>query len=275
MQPARGAVALASTLVALLAVLAPAPAAAIQFVSSLSSVKVQGEQGSVHFREFRLKLSEGSEGALFRVKLEDWWQSPDGQRSHYAAPGTLERSCARWVGVEPLQAQVAPGGELVLNLAIRVPDRVPSGGYWCVLTVDEVPDLRQAPAGVGAIFSASISTGIFVEVGAVRREARITAVDLDAASARVRVENTGDTPVGIEGRLEFLDAEGEAVRAVVDLARVTALTEPIRDRILAAELPDRSILPSGRYLVRAVLDYGAEHLIGVQRLVDVDRSAAP
>lgn len=268
MNRARTALALAAS--AALAAAAP-PAQAIQFVSSLSSVQVRAEPGSVHFREFRLKLTEASEAALFRVKLEDWWQSADGRRSHYAAPGTLRSSCSEWVGLDPLQATVAPGGELVVDLAIRVPQRVPSGGYWCVLTVDEVPDPRKAPPGIGAVFSASISTGIFVDVGAVRRAARIAAVDFAEGEARVRVENTGDAPVGVEGRIEFLDPAGDSVLATVELARATALTEPVRERVLSAPLPAASLLPSGRYLVRAVLDYGADHLIGAQRLVDLDR----
>lgn len=256
---------------ALAAALPASPAAAIQFVSSLSSIHVAAEPGSVHFRQFRLQLSEASEGALFRIKLEDWWQSPDGRQSHYAAPGTLGRSCAGWVGLDPLEAYVAPGGELSVALAIRVPDEVRRGGYWCVLTVDEVPDPRKAPEGVGAVFSASISTGIFVDIGDVRHEARIADVEIDRGEARVRVENTGEGPVGVEGIVEFLDPSGRTLLAKVDLARVTALTEPVRERVLAAALPPPEELPSGRYLVRAILDYGAEHLVGAQRLIDLAR----
>lgn len=261
---------LAFAAIAALAAAAP-PAQAIQFVSSLSSVQLRAEPGSVHFREFRLKLTDASEAALFRVKLEDWWQSADGRRSHYAPPGTLRSSCSEWVGIDPLEATVAPGGELVVHLAIHVPQRVATGGYWCVLTVDEVPDPRKAPAGIGAVFSASISTGIFVDVGAVRRAVRIAAVEFAEGEARVRVENTGDAPVGVEGRIEFLDPDGDSVLATVELARATALTEPERERILAAPLPAVSLLPSGRYRVRAVIDYGADHLIGAQRLLDLER----
>lgn len=258
----------------LLAALAAAtPAAAIQFVSSLSSVQLEAQPGEVHFRDFRLRLTEESDGALFRIKLEDWWQSADGRESHYEPAGTLRRSCAKWVEADPLEATVTSGGELLVTLGIRVPDELPSGGYWCVLTVDEVADPRKAPEGVGVQFSASISTGIFVDVGAVRREARITAVDLDGVRAAVRVENTGDVPVGVEGRLDFFVPDGGELVGSVPFARVTALPEPVRDKVLTAELPSAEALPSGRYLVRAVIDYGAEHLIGVQRLVDLTRAA--
>ena len=41
--------------------------------------------------------------------------------------------------------------------------------------------------------------------------------------------------------------------------------------VLAARLPDAAALPSGRYLVRVVLDIGLDHYIGVQREMEIRR----
>ena len=44
-----------------------------------------------------------------------------------------------------------------VRLTISVPDAVKPGGYWCALSVDEVPDpLATTPDGVG-VDSASVS----------------------------------------------------------------------------------------------------------------------
>ena len=47
------------------------------------------------------------------------------------------------------------------------------GGYWCVLTVDELPDLLATTEGVGIRFMASVSIGVFVSVGEQQRAAEL------------------------------------------------------------------------------------------------------
>jgi hypothetical protein len=62
--------------------------------------------------------------------------------------------------------------------------------------------------------------------------------------------------------------------AVARLGRGTLLTEPIDTARFAADLPSASELPAGRYTVRAVIDIGLDHYIGVQRQLDVQRPFA-
>jgi hypothetical protein len=57
------------------------------------------------------------------------------------------------------------------------------------------------------------------------------------------------------------------------LTRNLLLTEPIVTGAYSAKLPDEAVLPSGRYLVRAIIDYGVDHYIGTQREMVVVRSA--
>jgi hypothetical protein len=140
------------------------------------------------------------------------------------------------------------------------------------LTVDEVPDPVAAVAGVGVQFLASVSTGIFVNVGTVQRLAKIVDLRVTAETAFVRMQNDGNAPVGVDGRLEFYIPGAESPAAVVAVPRATILTEPTAQGTLKVPLPPAAQLPSGRYRVRAILDYGAANLIGAEREIDVRRA---
>ena len=53
------------------------------------------------------------------------------------------------------------------------------------------------------------------------------------------------------------------------------LLAPVNTRIFTADLPDVKTLPPGRYLVRAILDIGLDHYIGVQKELDVTSANLP
>ena len=80
----------------------------------------------------------------------------------------------------------------------------------------------------------------------------------------------GDTPLGVEGRVEFIRA-GEEKPTVAMIPRRMVLTEPIRTSYLTAKLPDAATLPDGTYAVKAILDIGLDHYIGVQKRIEVRR----
>jgi hypothetical protein len=89
-----------------------------------------------------------------------------------------------------------------------------------------------------------------------------------------RLRNDGNTPLAIEGRFEFIKPGATAPTAVVSLAHDTLLTEPILTGLFSVKLLDPTSLPSGRYLVRAIIDYGADHYIGTQREMVVVRGVS-
>jgi hypothetical protein len=262
--------------VALLVTLAfgSAPSAlALSFTGNLESIKATVAPGQVLERRLQLTLGD-EEGARFKVHMEDWWQSEDGRESFYRSPGTLERSCAPWIAVDPVESAAAAGSTLTVRLSARVPREVAPGGYWCVLTLDQVRDPLKAPEGVGIQFLSSISVGVFLEVAPVSRQATIVDVVLDGSRAVVTLRNDGDVPVGAEGWVELVPAEAREPLVKIVLPRVTVLTGPVRQRQLSAPLPSAAELPSGRYLVRAVLDVGLDHYIGVERRMEILRVPA-
>jgi hypothetical protein len=246
----------------------------LTFSATLGAITLQGRPGDVFTRQFQLTLDRTQARAHFAARFEDWWRTEDGRQSVYASAGTLRRSCATWTTVNPVESAVDPCATLVVRFTVAVPREVAPGGYWCALTVDQLPDPVSA-AGVGVRFVASVSTGVFLYIGPVEREAGITALDVDADRVRLRVRNLGNAPLGIDGRVEFLHADTLAPVASVQLTRGTLLTEPVVFTTFDVALPAVDALPSGRYLVRAILDIGADHDIGGEREVVIARSPDP
>lgn len=253
-----------------------ASAAAVTIKASFAPIRVTARAGEVLTTKYELKLQEGEPAAHFKVDIEDWWRSEDGQQSFYAPAGSIGRSCGRWVSVNPRESTVAGGATLEVRLTITVPEGVKPGGYWCAISVDEMPDPLTAVTsdGIGVQFLASVSTGIYVSVNPVERGADILSVDVVGDRAVARLINTGNAPLTVEGRFEFVKSGKSQPSATVDLPRNTLLTEPIATGTYAAPLPNRSELPSGRYLVRLVLDIGLDHYIAVQRELDILRTDA-
>ncbi len=266
-------------LLALLTVLGAAvPAAAqapggLSFQATLESIKADAQPGQVLTRQFRLTLDANQRETRFKARIEDWWRSEDGSQSFFGEPGKLQHSCGRWVSLNPVESSVRPGETLTIRITVAIPTEMASGGYWCVLTVDEIPDPATAPAGPGVRFVASVSTGIFINVGTVQRAARIVDVDVTADQAHIKLRNEGNAPVGVDGRLEFYAPGATAPIATIVVPRGTILTEPSLDGTLTAVLPSAADLPSGRYRVRAILDYGAPHYIGAEKEIELLRGA--
>lgn len=264
-------------LVMLVLSLAPASQAPrpLSFSATLTTIKVNARPGQVITRQFQLTLDRDQPATQFKVKVEDWWRSQDGRQSIYGSPGTLRHSCAPWTSLNPVESAVGPGQTLSVRITVTVPRELAPGGYWCALTADEVDDPLAASSGVGVRFRASVSTGIFLYVDPVEREATVVDLRVDSDHVWVKLRNTGNAPLGVEGRIQFF-APGAAIpAATLDIPRGTLLTEPYVEGEFGAALPPSAVLPSGRYVVRAVLDIGAAHDLGAERDITVARGAAP
>jgi hypothetical protein len=255
-------------------VIRPATAGAVTITASFVPIRVTARPGELVTTNYSLKVAAGEPSAHFKADVQDWWRSEDGRQSFYAAPGALGRSCGKWVAATPREAAVAGGETLQVRLTISVPPDVKPGGYWCALTVDELPDpLAAPPDGVGVRFLASVSTGVYVYVNPIERGAEILSVDVTGDRAVLRIQNTGNTPVTVEGRYEFVRPGDARPTAIVEVPRNTLLTEPIATGAYSVDLPPASTLPSGRYLVRLILDIGADHYIGAQKELEIERAA--
>jgi hypothetical protein len=256
----------------IIGVVSPAAAQGSQFTATLSPIKVTLKPGQLVTRYFELTLAPDQRRTVFNARIEDWWRSEDGGQTFYGPPGSLAQSCGAWTTLNPIEAVAEPGKPLRVRVTITVPDAARAGGYWCALALDEIPDPTAVSAGgVEVRFMASVAVGIFVYIEPVERKIEIVDVEVSSRSAVARVRVTGNTPVAIEGRVEFI-AAGQNV-ATMPVARTTILTEPVRLGAVRVDLPSAEKLPSGRYLVRVILDIGLDHYIGVEREVDLKRDA--
>ena len=230
--------------------------------------------GQVINRQFQLTLATDEQRTQFKAKVEDWWRSEDGKQSYYKAPGTLAHSCALWVQLNPVELSVEPGETMTVKASITVPLDTKPGGYWGVLTVDEMPNpLAVTPQGIGVRFLASISIGIYIYVTPINRAASILDIALSPSLATFKLRNDGNCPLQVEGRIEFMKTGEKKAVAVAIVAREVLLPEPINTGLFTTSLPDTTTLPTGRYLVRLVLDIGLDHYIGAQREMNILREA--
>lgn len=251
------------------AVLVSPSASGLSFSSNLSSISIDAQPGQVVNHAFELQLGAEEVATQFAARVEDWWTSEDGKRSFYRPPGTVPRSCGPWVELNPVESRVEPGGTLQVRVTTSIPPDAGSGGYWCVLTVDELPDPFGPPAGVEVRFLSSVSVGIFVYLAPVERAARITGVTVADGRATVTVLNEGNTPARVEGQFEIFRPGESVPLAVVPFPRTTLLLDPAPERRITVDLPDSTVLPAGRYLVRAVLDIGLDYFLAAQKELEV------
>jgi len=251
------------------------PADAVTFTATLNAIRISAKPGQVVTRPFELTLGADQPRTVFTARAEDWWRSEDSGESFYAPPGRLRRSCGPWVSLNPVESAVEPGGTLKVRVTVAIPAESAAGGYWCALTVDELPDPAAVDAGVAVRFLASVSVGIFVNLDPIERAGEIGDIVIARDETRITLHNQGNAPLSVDGRVEFLPVGAEAAAApiaTVTVPRATVLTEPTRTSVLKAALPDTAHLPSGRYLVRTILDIGLDHYIGLEREMDIRRT---
>ncbi|MHB1458765.1 MAG: fimbrial biogenesis chaperone [Armatimonadota bacterium] len=249
------------------------PSWALKCHAALDPIIVAVKPGSVINRTFTLTLAVDEQQTHFKLHIEDWWRSEDGKQSFYKEPGTVvPRSCGRWITVDPVEPQIEPGQTLTARVSITVPSDAKTGGYWCALTVDEVPNPDAVkPEGVGIMFNASISVPIFVFISPIDRSAKFLDLQVNGESASVKLRNTGDCPLLTTGRFEFIRPGEKTPAAVVPFSGALFLS-PVDTRIFTVALPPIGKLPSGRYIVRVVLDIGIDRFLGVQKEIDVKRT---
>ena len=250
------------------------PANAISFHFSPANISIEGRAGQVVNRTLSLTLAKDAPPTQFKSRVEDWWRSADNERTFYAAPGTIARSCAPWCSVNPVESPVKAGDTLSVKLSLRVPDDVKPGGYWAALTIDEVPDpTLPKPQGMAMVFKASLSVGIFVEIPSATRAARLTGAQVTGDQVSVTMVNDGNIPLRVRGTIEFYKPGTDTPVATAQVGSEPLLPDPINTCTFSTDLPDAKVLPDGKYKVRVIMDAGLDYLMGAEKEMDILRTA--
>lgn len=192
------------------------------------------------------------------VRVEDFTQSEVGDHAFRAAATSAE-SCAGRIAVYPRGLAVAAGE----SRSVRVTMEPGEETCWSAVQLEV-----SGPATEGFRMRQRFAVKTYGVPAGAEQRGRIAALEAqaaaDGAQVRLRFENTGQAPLRVQGRLELRTLEGEVVEER-KLGTMSAL--PGHGRVVEVHLDGR--LETGEYLVVPIFDYGADHLLGAQVIVEI------
>jgi P pilus assembly chaperone PapD len=205
------------------------------------------------------------------ITIQDWDRSEAGENRYYPT-GTLTTSCGKHVSVFPSVLQLAPRSVQTIRVTVDSGAAIGHGCY-AILFVDNPPPPRTAQS-TAVQYSVRYGVKVYVEpetplsgevtdVGVSETKANIASGKLSAqAGGRTRqlditYKNTGARQTIAHGAVEIRRPDNSVV-SKIDIPEFPTL--PGATRRLGVALPN---LPSGRYVLLALLDYeGAEIAAG-------------
>lgn len=244
-------------LVAIVAVLVLLPSAS---AAQFSAHPVQIELNAVDRVETETITVQNRSGEPLdlRVYVSDYDRAVEGGHS-YLSFGEHPNSCAGRLQVFPDQLSLQPDESSQVRVRLE-PD---SATCWGIVFIE-----RRELTPSGITIAQRIGAKVFgLGVGG-PPAGKVVAMTVDTAdepSALVTFENEGDRIVEITGEIEVRDLEGE-IHQVLELDPGRVL--PGRSRRFRVSLGGLSLEP-GQYLLVAILDFGAEYLVGGQAMYEV------
>jgi hypothetical protein len=160
-----------------------------------------------------------------------------------------------WIGLEPAELELEPGGSVEQAFSVSVPEDTPPGDYISSLVIQNAEPVEIGDEE-GTQFDQTVRQGIAVaiDVPGDRIPAfEITGISHDVTGERsvveVDVENIGNTHLRPRGTFEFKNAEGDVLAdSSVWLDTVYAGTATV------LEVNFTTVLPPGEYLISMSLE---------------------
>lgn len=202
--------------------------------------------------------SQGREPLELRVYLSDYDRAPSGDHS-YLPFGEHAATCAGRLEAFPDQLALQPGERGEIRLRVQPGTDV----CWGIVFVE-----KRTLSESGLTMAQRIGVKVLVEPPGLSREGRVLGVVADTTStpaALVAFENEGAAALDVTGEVEIRDLEGEVV-GVVEAEPFQVL--PGHQRRIRVPLDDVTLEP-GRYVLVAILDFGASYLAGGQAMLEV------
>jgi hypothetical protein len=227
-----------------------------------------------------LLRNNGQRALTLKLYLTDSRFGMDG-REEDVPPGTVERSCAPWIGLGAELLELQPGEMRQITVELVVPEDA-RGSFWTKLYVEEMsaPEAtRQEEGGRSyqVFMRQRMGVRIFESVpgteepGAVVSRVRVEAKGSGDRTLTVSVQNTGNSLLQCHGRIEVRNSRGEVVETLKPGTDGEFFVFPGAGR----ELPVRSSLSlsADSYTVLAVVDYGGEDLVAGEEAFQVGKPA--
>ena len=212
---------------------------------------------------------QNDENSSVRIDISpcDWDEDADGV-TRLSNPGTLERSCAPWLVLSTSTQVLRPSDEVEVSCGISVPAGT-AGTHWAGLLV-AVRAMDEAAAQESGIrVSRELLVKVYVTSFPAVQAAAVTRVSVGGLSpltVEFCVANLGETRLDdVLGALSIQSPSG-ATLAETPLPRLSILPG---HSVNAAVVTPWSLLDSGVFLVRTVIDFGAEYLVAGQIVLHV------
>lgn len=206
-----------------------------------------------------------------QISLADWDRDINGENRFYPA-GTLPRSSTSWLSVSPTRFDLARNEQKEVKFSIKVPRDI-VGTYWSAILVEASPKQGPAPPGTTVIVRRRFAVKVFeTPPGTGAKDGRITMLDvrgLNPPNLWVEFENRGTVHVQkVQGRIEIRDEKGATIEKI-DFESFPTLPGAKRQMKVTSARKKGDLLPPGRYVILATMDYGGESLAGGQHILRV------
>jgi hypothetical protein len=212
----------------------------------------------------------GGEPANATITAEDWDRSEQGENRYYPL-GSLPRSCGSHIKVFPSVLRLEPHSVQTVQVTLDSVDSVPQGCYT-ILFVETAR--TRGPNSGGLVYSVRYGVKVYVERDAapnaevsaisVGRQMPLSAHTATALRALdVSFHNSGPRQTETHGSVEIRRLDNSVV-STVGIPEFPTL--PGATRRLSVELPP---LPSGKYVLLALLDYGGQDIAAGQVSLEV------
>jgi P pilus assembly chaperone PapD len=214
------------------------------------------------------------------VYLMDWDRDQDGG-NQFQPVGAVPQSCAKYLRVFPLSLRLPPHTSQGVRLGLQGADSVPAT-CWSIVFVEAGGP--QAGAGRKISYVLRLGVKVYIEppglatdgevegmaidtIHAVRvapvRGAKPAPLAPDTVVSSVRFRNTGGLPAVVHGEMEYRRLDNTVVQRD---SIPTFYVLPGAARRARVRVPK---LPSGHYVVLALLDFGGSEVAAGQVPLDV------
>ena len=212
----------------------------------------------------------GDAPANATIAVEDWDRSESGENRYYPL-GTLPSTCGGHVRIFPSVLSLEPRSVQSIQVTIDSADAIPRGCYT-ILFVESAR--ANAPSSSGLAYSVRYGVKVYVEpedppsgevtaMAIGQRADRSSATGGSTRALDVAFHNSGSRQTETRGTVEVRRLDN----SIVSRIEVPAFpTLPGATRRLEVPIPT---LPTGKYVLLAMLDYGGQEIAAGQASLEV------
>ncbi|VAW21957.1 hypothetical protein MNBD_BACTEROID01-428 [hydrothermal vent metagenome] len=222
----------------------------------------QALQGEVRKGTIELKNISEKEQSV-QIYQKDFWYSYTGESKH-DAPGTMERSNANWLSINPQFVTLQPNETSLIEYQLTIPDNDSLiGTYWSVIMVEGItpPDTSTVKTGIKINTVVRYAVQIIANIGDTgKRNMQFINLNLSRQDSittlQVAFKNTGERILRPEMGIEVFDSNGESQGVFkADRRKIYPGTSAIVELNLSS-------LPVGKYSGVLIADCSEDYAFG-------------